>query len=129
MPTICPHVITRVPREKTFKPGSAWRNRDVPGRIRPGEDGFTPLALNLFYLLTLYAENDSELIGHVLLGTAMHILHDHSLLSRAEVRSALALSELDAQIEQVVVRPKFGNAQLRGHDRQQARHQRVTRLH
>ncbi len=65
-----------------------------------------PLALNLYYLVTAYAENDNELIAQVLLGTAMGILHDHPLLGREEIRSALALSELDGQVERVRVTPQ-----------------------
>lgn len=85
---------------------AAWRNMDVPRRARPGESAFPPLALNLFYMVTAYAENDSELIGQVLLGTAMRILHDHPVLSRAEIRNALSLSELDTQIERIRITPQ-----------------------
>jgi Pvc16 N-terminal domain len=85
---------------------AAWRNMDIPRRVRPGENGFPPLGLDLFYLITAYAENDSDLIGHVLLGTAMRMLHDHAVFSRAEIRTALSLSELDAQIERVRITPQ-----------------------
>jgi hypothetical protein len=85
---------------------AAWRNMDMPRRTRPGEGGFPPLALNLFYLVTVYAEDDSELIAQVLLGTAMRILHDHPVLDRAEIRSALAPSELDSQVERVRITPQ-----------------------
>lgn len=83
----------------------AWSNMDLPRRVRTGEAGSPPLALNLFYIVTAYAENDSELIGQVLLGTAMRILHDHPVLSRAEIRDALALSELDSQFERLRITP------------------------
>lgn len=85
---------------------AAWNNMDIPRRTRPGEAGNAPLALDLFYMLTAYGENDSELVGQVLLGTAMRILHDQPLLSRAEIQSALALSGLDAQIERVRITPE-----------------------
>ncbi|MEA3276255.1 MAG: DUF4255 domain-containing protein [Pseudomonadota bacterium] len=85
---------------------AAWRNMDLPRQVRPGEAGHSPLPLNLFYVLTAYAENDSELIGQVLLGTAMQILHDHPVLSRAEINSALGLSELDTQVERVRITPQ-----------------------
>lgn len=85
---------------------AAWRNADLPQRVRPGESGSPPLALNLFYLLTVYAENDSDLVGQVLLGTAMRILHDHAVLGRDEIRSALAMSELDTQVERVRLTPQ-----------------------
>lgn len=85
---------------------AAWRNMDIPRQVRSGESGYPPLPLNLFYLVTAYAESDNELIGQVILGTAMQILHDHPLLSRAEIGSALALSELDSQIERVRITPQ-----------------------
>ncbi len=80
---------------------AAWRNTDLPRRGRPGETLPPVLPLNLHYLLTIYAENDNELIAQVLLGNAMRILHDHPVLSRAEIESALADAELDEQIERV----------------------------
>jgi hypothetical protein len=85
---------------------AAWRNRDIPRQVRPGENGRPPLALNLYYIVTAYGQDDSELVAHVLLGTAMSILHDHAVLSRAEIRDALALSELDTQIDQVKITPQ-----------------------
>jgi len=78
---------------------ATWRNMDLPRQVRPGENAPSVLPLNLHYLLTVYAENDNELIGQVLLGNAMRILHDHPVLSREEINIALALSELDAQVE------------------------------
>jgi hypothetical protein len=85
---------------------TGWSNQDMPRRTRPGENGFPPLALDLYYIVTAYAENDSDLIGQVLLGTAMRILHDHPVLSRAEIRNALALAELDTQIERLRIAPQ-----------------------
>jgi len=85
---------------------AAWRNMDIPRQVRPGENGRPPLALNLYYIVTAYGQDDSELIAHVLLGTAMGILHDHAVLTRAEIRDALALSELDSQIDQVKITPQ-----------------------
>ena len=85
---------------------AAWRNMDLPRQVRPGEAGHPALPLNLFYVLTAFAENDSELIGQVLLGTGMQILHDHPVLSRSEIANALALSELDTQVERVRVTPQ-----------------------
>src|SRR5258706_3615707 len=61
----------------------AWRNMDIPQRVKPGETGQPPLALNLYYLLTAYGkDNDvTEPRSHNLLGLAMRGLHDHPLLS------------------------------------------------
>jgi len=80
---------------------AAWRNMDVPRQLRPGETGNPPLPLNLYYIITAYGQDDSELVAHVLLGAAMRILHDHPLLGRAEIRNALPDSALDKQVERV----------------------------
>jgi hypothetical protein len=85
---------------------AAWRNMDLPRQVRPGETATPPLALNLFYTITAYGQNDSELIAHVLLGMAMRILHDHPLLGRAEIDTALPGSALDRQIERVRITPQ-----------------------
>jgi hypothetical protein len=84
----------------------AWRNRDMPRQIKPGETGPPPLALNLFYLLTAYGKNDAspelpDLTSHRLLGRAMRVLHDHPVLSGAEIKSALSGNDLADQIEHV----------------------------
>lgn len=88
------------------EPNAAWRNMDLPRQVRAGETGRAPLALTLYYILTVYGQGDSELVAHVLLGTAMRILHDHPALSRDDIRTALALSELDAQFERVRITPQ-----------------------
>lgn len=88
------------------EPSASWRNTELPRQVRPGEGGHPPLALNLYYMLTAYGQSDSELVAHVLLGTAMRILHDHSVLGRAEIRAALAQSGLDAQVERVRITPQ-----------------------
>ncbi|HKI06202.1 MAG TPA: DUF4255 domain-containing protein [Thermoanaerobaculia bacterium] len=67
---------------------AAWRNQDLPGRVKPGEAGRPPLPLMLYYLLTAYSGEPEDLHGHVLLGQAMRILHDHPVLSRADIQSA-----------------------------------------
>jgi hypothetical protein len=85
---------------------STWRNMDLPRQVKPGETGRPPLALNLYYMLTAYGQQDSELIAHALLGTAMRILHDHPVLSRAELKSALPQGEVDAQFENVRLTPQ-----------------------
>jgi hypothetical protein len=46
-----------------------------------------PLAINLHYLLTAYATADFQ--AEILLGYAMHVLHERPVLDRAAIRSAL----------------------------------------
>jgi hypothetical protein len=84
-------------------PNAAWRNMDVPTRVKPGETGMPPLALDLRYLMTVFGrENDnSQPFDHHLLGKAMSILHDHALLGPDEIKLALSGSGLDQQVERV----------------------------
>lgn len=77
-----------------------------------------PLPLNLYYLITAFAEagQNAEIVSHVLLGHAMAILHDHPLLSAAELEAAanglnmaipgLGASTLHQQVERVRITPQ-----------------------
>lgn len=87
-------------------PNAAWRNWDLPHQIKPGETGQPPLALNLFYLITAYGQNDDDLLGHRLLGQAMSILHDHAVLDPTEIQAALVGNDLHEQIERVRITPQ-----------------------
>jgi|WetSurSiteA1Bulk_404760.scaffolds.fasta_scaffold00963_7 hypothetical protein len=80
---------------------AAWRNMDMPGLVKPGETGQPPLALNLYYLITAYGEDDKEIFSHLLLGQAMSVLHDHPILDPTEIADALASAGLQDQIERV----------------------------
>lgn len=86
---------------------AAWRNLDVPGPVRPGETGSPPLALNLHYLITTYGrgEADNDAVSHRVLGAAMSVLHDHPVLSRAEISAALVGNDLADQFERLKVTP------------------------
>jgi len=85
---------------------AAWRNRDMPRQIQPGETGQPPLALNLLYLITAYGKDDDDTQGHRWLGQAMSTLHDHPLLGAQEIQDALNGSELESQIERVRITPQ-----------------------
>jgi Pvc16 N-terminal domain len=76
---------------------------DVPNQLRPGETGSPPLALNLYYMLTVFGGDDDESKSHRLLGRAMSILHDHPLLGREEIQLIRPESLLHAQVERVRV--------------------------
>ncbi len=84
-------------------PNGAWRNMDIPQRVRSGETAIPPLALNLYYMLTSYGEGNDDVLGHRLLGHAMSILYDHPLLGAPEIATALGSlnSELQNQVERV----------------------------
>ena len=71
-------------------------------RLKPNEAGFPPIPLVLHYLVTAYSKTkDPEFTSDKLLGKAMSVLHDHPILSAAEIQSALKDSELHEQIERV----------------------------
>ncbi|MGB3615777.1 MAG: DUF4255 domain-containing protein [Elainellaceae cyanobacterium] len=84
---------------------SHWRNLNVPSRVKPGETGRSPLPLNLYYLVTAYGQDDDDVEGHRLLGGAMRILHDNTVLQPEAIRAALAESDLHNQVERVRISP------------------------
>jgi hypothetical protein len=71
-------------------PNSGWRNSGLPSRSATSGERLTnaPLALDLHYLLTAYARADFE--AEILLGYAMHLLHERPVLDRAAIRRALS---------------------------------------
>ncbi|NER98390.1 MAG: DUF4255 domain-containing protein [Symploca sp. SIO1B1] len=71
-------------------PNSAWRNLDLPTKVKPGETGKPPLALNLYYLITAYGKDDEDTESHSLLGVAMRVLHDHPIIRSQDIDRALA---------------------------------------
>ncbi|WP_263352932.1 DUF4255 domain-containing protein [Acidicapsa acidisoli] len=84
-------------------PSGAWRNMDMPGRVKPGEIAQPPLGLNLYYLITAFGrDNDTQRpFSHQLMGRAMACLNDHPLLSSDEIKTALANNDLWLQLERV----------------------------
>lgn len=84
-------------------PSGAWRNMDIPGRVRPGETAMPALGLNLYYLITAYGrDNDTKKpFSHHLLGRAISTLQDHPLLGADEIKTALPNNDLWQQVERV----------------------------
>jgi hypothetical protein len=83
-------------------PNAAWRNMPLPNQILPGETGQPPLALNLYYMVTVYAREKggiSDIDGHNLLGRVMRVLYDHPVLGPADI--ALPDSDVQNQIERI----------------------------
>jgi hypothetical protein len=75
-------------------PNAAWRNRDLPSRGSNGERiSNPPLALDLHYLITAYGRSDFQ--AEILLGYAMHLLHERPVLDRPAIKRALDPSPLD----------------------------------
>jgi hypothetical protein len=100
---------------------AAWRNLDIPWKVKPGETGHPPLPLDLYYLVTAYygeteeqvdsITNANRLLGsHRLLGRAMSVLHDHPLLDIADIQSVLPpddqLEHPYDQVERVRITPQ-----------------------
>lgn len=84
----------------------AWRNDVTPRQLLGGERvSLAPLGLSVRYLLTAYAQDDDDELSHRLLGSALLSLHDQALLSAAELKAALPVSDLAAQVEHVRVTP------------------------
>ena len=77
-------------------PNAAWRNKDMPLQVRPGETAPPALALDLDYLVTAYGAKD-----HELLGKSMLAMHDMPLLSPDAIRAAFPATGLDQQVERV----------------------------
>ncbi len=70
-------------------PNSGWRNEGLPARDPSGRQRLAnpPLALNLHYLLSTYGGDD--LHREILLGYAMQLMHEHPVLDRQSIRTAL----------------------------------------
>lgn len=86
---------------------ASWRNMDLPGKVKPGETGQPPLAIDLFYILTAYGTDDSHAESHELLGQAMSILHDSPLLNADEIKYNDGTEVyVHQQIERIRITPK-----------------------
>ena len=68
---------------------AAWRNVDLPSLAADGSTRLAspPLALDLHYLLTCYAVEDTE--AEALLGYAILMLHETPVFARPDIRTAL----------------------------------------
>jgi hypothetical protein len=79
-------------------PNIGWRNASLPSRSSTSGERLTnaPLALDLHYVLTAYGRADFQ--AEILLGYAMHLLHERPVLDRAAVRRALDPSPLDVSM-------------------------------
>lgn len=79
-------------------PNGGWRNVGLPSRGSSSGERLTnaPLALDLHYLITAYARADFQ--AEILLGYAMHLLHERPVLDRDAIRRALNPSPLDVSM-------------------------------
>lgn len=79
-------------------PNRSWSTVDLPSRSGISGERLTnaPLALDLHYMLTAYGKVDFQ--AEILLGYAMHLLHERPVLDRAAIRRALNPSPLDVSM-------------------------------
>lgn len=98
-------------------PNAAWRNMSLPRLAADGQTALQnqPLALDLHYLLTVYATDDT--VAESLLGLGVFLLHENPVFARSEIRAglgaltastynnALQASGLADQIELIKVTP------------------------
>jgi hypothetical protein len=78
----------------------ALRN-EQPRDLLPGETGEPALPLVLHYLLTPYANGGNDIDAHRMLGGALRILHEHSVLTRTELAQIAPYSDLARQVERI----------------------------
>lgn len=70
-------------------PNTGWRNSDLASRNSAGNRlSNPPLAIDIHYILSAYAEDD--LHAEMILGCAMHLLHEMPGLDRNRITTALA---------------------------------------
>lgn len=93
-------------------PNAAWRNQDLPARRPDGSLAQRPqIALDLHYLFTFYGD-EALLEPQRILGSAVAALHARPVLTREEIRSAVAAlpflsgSDLADEIETVKFTPQ-----------------------
>jgi hypothetical protein len=79
-------------------PNLGWRNAALPSRDNSGAPiTNAPLALDLHYMVTAYGSQDFN--AEVLLGYAMHLLHETPMLKRQQLRTVLGgISPVDGTI-------------------------------
>ncbi len=98
-------------------PNPGWRNVDLASRNSLGNRlSNPPMALDIHYILSAYAEDD--LHAEMLLGGAMHLLHEMPGLDRSTIAAALTTLSSDLQgcgladqVEQIKITPQPLNSE------------------
>jgi hypothetical protein len=85
----------------------AFRNEPMPGKAKNGEISYPPMPLILKYIITAYGKNDDDISAQEIMGRAMSILHDHPVLSNAELKHVAPEAELHEQAERIRITPDF----------------------
>lgn len=91
----------------------ALKNQMIPGQGHPSEYGHPPLSLVLHYLLTAYGATDdnglvNETRAHFLLGSAMRVLHDYTVITD----SLMTTNSPPAQILDSSLRAEFEHIKI-----------------
>jgi hypothetical protein len=81
------------------------RNVEYPTAARGGAGLHPPLALDLRYLLTAYADSDDEIVSQQLLGEAMLAFHDNGCVAAKRFEEALVEAGVHRQPERVRLTP------------------------
>ena len=99
-------------------PNAAWRNQNFPDR---GERYQPPLAVNLYYLITAFGDEEAEEDDHKILGRAMTIFHENATLLPDRIRSLIGAggpranpdrprdikdSDIHEQVERIRISPE-----------------------
>ena len=98
-------------------PNTGWRNVDLASRNYSGDRSTNPpMALDIHYILSAYAEDD--LHAEMLLGGAMHLLHEIPGLDRSRIIAALTPLTSDLrecgladQVERIKITPEHLNSE------------------
>lgn len=88
------------------------KNQEIPGQGHPAAFGHPPLSLNLYYMLTPYGSTTddefvNETVSHLLLGSAMRVLHDIPVITnqlltvRSPAGQPILSESLRAAFEQI----------------------------
>ena len=88
-------------------PNVALRNLDVPARSAPGIPAPLGVALDLYYLISAYGAQNSEIASHRLLGRAVALLGDGNLIPnvRFALQQNAVLQDSGQQLEQIRIVP------------------------
>jgi hypothetical protein len=87
-----------------FRINAAFRNDPLPGRVRGLETGPPPLPLDLYFLLSAFAVDNTDLNVERILGLAVSILHDTPVLGPISIADGTDTYTY-AQTERVRITP------------------------
>lgn len=91
------------------QPSLERHNQHPQSQLRRGETRKPPLALDLYYLITAYGEDERDEIGHQLLGRVLSFLHDRQQIFPNEIEMAtaeeLSESDLHQQVDRIQIVP------------------------